>query len=62
MNTANIQIVVGLILTALKGVSDLTAVLETAAAEGRDVTGAELATLRAKAQASVDALSAASGS
>lgn len=55
-------LVLQLLITGLQHVTELSALLQKAQAEGRDVTPEELAGLRAKASASVDALDAAIGS
>lgn len=55
----NAALVLQLAITALQHATELNQLLATAHAEGRDVTADELAAVRAKAAASVDALQAA---
>ena len=55
----NAAIIVQLLITAIEHAAELSAVLGKANAEGRDVTDAEVAAVRAKAKAAVDALAAA---
>jgi hypothetical protein len=52
----NAALIIELLTTALAHASELSNLLQTAAKEGRDVTDAEVAALRTKATASVDAL------
>jgi len=51
-------LVIELIMAALQHATELSNLLKTAGAEGRDVTDEEVANLRAKAAASIDALEA----
>lgn len=52
-------LVLQLAITAMQHATELNQLLAAAAAEGRDVTPDELAAVKAKAAASVDALEAA---
>lgn len=52
-------LVLQLAITAMQHATELNQLLATVAAEGRDVTPDELAAVKAKASASVDALEAA---
>ena len=58
MNTTT-ALALQLAITALQHATELNQLIQTANAEGRDVTPAELAGARARATASVDALEAA---
>jgi len=52
----NTAIVLELLLVAISRASELSSLLQTASAQGRDVTDAEVATLRAGAEAAIDKL------
>ena len=52
-------LVIQLAIAAMQHAAELTQLLSTAKAEGRDVTPGELAALRSKATAAIDALEAA---
>ncbi len=56
----NIALLLQLAITALTHATEIQALIATAVAEGRDVTDAEIAAVRGKATAAVDALDAAS--
>ena len=56
---ANAALVLQLAITALQHATELNQLLQTALAEGRDVSAAELDVFRQKAQNAVDTLAAA---
>lgn len=56
----NVALLLQLAITALTHATEIQGLIATAVAEGRDVTDEELAGLKAKATAAVDALDAAS--
>lgn len=52
------SLVLELMIASLQHASELSALFQKATAEGRDLTPEEVASVRAKAQASIDKLSA----
>lgn len=56
----NVALLLQLAITALTHATEIQALIAQAVAEGRDVTDAEVAAIKAKATAAVDALDAAS--